>query len=91
MTVRELKKILAELDPEMDECQVVMSCDSEGNSYSPVADITDTGYCDDSKHYCIESLYFEEHGWDGNGFVSKEEWEGYKTEADRVVVIFPTN
>lgn len=91
MTVKELKEMLNELGSEMDDCQVCISSDAEGNSYSPVADLTDGGYCDDSSDYCIEGMYFEDHGWEGNCFDSKKKWEEYKKKADRVVVIFPTN
>jgi hypothetical protein len=91
MTVKELKQMLSELGPELDNCQVVMAKDSEGNSYSPVVDLTDTAYCDDDSEYCIEAVYFDEHGWEGNCFDNKEEWESYKKEKDRVVVLHPMN
>jgi hypothetical protein len=91
MTVKQLKEMLAELSSEMDECQVIMSCDAEGNHYSPMADLDDGCYCDDSKKYWIDSVYFDVHGWEGNGFTSEREWEGYKKESNRVIVLWPTN
>jgi hypothetical protein len=91
MTVKELKEMLKELGPEVDNCQVVMAKDSEGNSYSPVVDLTDTAYCEDASEYCIEGVYYDEHGYLGNCFDSKEEWENYKKQSDRVVVLHPMN
>jgi hypothetical protein len=91
MTVKELKQMLNELGDELDNCQVIMSSDSEGNSYSPVDGLTDTAYCENSSKYCIESVYFDEHGWDGNCFDNKDEWDAYKKKNDRVVVLHPMN
>lgn len=91
MTVKELKEMLNELGPELDNCQVVMASDSEGNSYSPVYGLTDTAYCEDSSDYCIDTVYYDEHGWEGNCFDSKEDWDSYKKENNRVVVLHPMN
>ena len=91
MTVKDLKQMLSELGSELDNCQVVMAKDSEGNSYSPVDGLTDTAYCDDSTKCYIDPVYYDEHGWQGNCFVSKKEWNSYKKESDRVVVLHPMN
>ena len=91
MTVKDLKQMLSELGSELDNCQVVMAKDSEGNSYSPVDGLTDTAYCDEGDSYCIDTLYYDEHGWEGNCFESKEDWDSYKKESDRVVVLHPLN
>lgn len=91
MTVQELKEMLNELGDEVNNCQVVMAKDSEGNSYSPVDGMTDTAYCDEGDSYCIDILYYDEHGWEGNGFDNKEDWDSYKKTSDRVVVLHPMN
>lgn len=91
MTLKELKQMLSELGPELDNCQVIMAKDSEGNWYSPVDGLTDTAYCDESDSYCIDTLYYDEYGWEGNGFESKRIWDEYKKENDRVVVLHPMN
>lgn len=91
MTVKQLKAELAKLDPEMDNCQVIMSKDSEGNSYSPIYDVYNDCYCDDAKEYHIDSIYTDVYTAEENGFDSEEEWEAYKKKADRVIVFYPTN
>ena len=89
--MNELKKILEELPEELGNCEVVMSKDAEGNSYSPCVQVEDDGYCDDSSVYNIDSIYFDSHGYDGNCFDSKALWEDYKKAAFRVVVLCPMN
>jgi hypothetical protein len=87
MTVKKLKKLLAGLD---DNTPVLMSRDSEGNSYSPLSGY-DEGFVDSVKEYCIESYYSKGYNWEDNGFDSKEEWEEYQKKHDKVIVLFPTN
>lgn len=49
MLVRDLMAILEQLNPEL---EVVMACDSEGNDYSPLAQVD-------------EALYIAETTWSG--------------------------
>ena len=91
MTVNQLIKKLQKLPPEMGNKQVIVSADSEGNSYSPVADLSPNCYCEDSKNYYIEGVYSEDLTFEENGFESEKEWEEFKAKMDQVVVLYPTN
>jgi hypothetical protein len=89
MTVRNFKKILEGLD---DNTEVLMSKDSEGNSYSPLSGY-DCGYIDknDIESYYIESYFSERYNFRDNGFKNEEEWQEYKKKAMKVIVLYPVN
>lgn len=58
MKVKDLKELLSDID---DNLEVVLSCDAEGNKYSPLSD------------YCI-GMYEPETTWCGD-FYSQEDAE----------------
>lgn len=91
MTVNQLIRELQKLPKEMGNCQVIMSKDAEGNSYSPMAQINDDCYCKASKHYYIDSIYTDSFTYEENGFETQEEWDEFKLGMDRIVVVYPTN
>ena len=65
MKVKELKKLLENYP---DDHDVIMSCDSEGNSYSPLADIFSAEYVPDST-YSGELAYEDESDINYNSIV----------------------
>jgi hypothetical protein len=91
MTLRELKGILNALPDEFNDVEVAMSTDAEGNRYSPCVYVVTDGYCDDSSKYDIDPIYFDHHGYAGNCFESKKEWEDYKKNSKRLIVLWPMN
>lgn len=90
MTVKKLKKLLEGLD---DNTVVIMSKDSEGNSYSPLSGY-DSGWVDkdDLKSYYLENYFSEGYDFRDNGFESEEEWQDFlKKDAKKVIVLCPSN
>lgn len=89
MKIKELKAQLAEIGPEFDECEVVCQKDSEGNGYSPLADIN------------INAIYISENTWSGEVLFTEwsaydagmedEEWEEIKKNKPRALILGPTN
>ena len=89
MTVKKLKAMLSKLD---DSTVILLSKDSEGNAYSPLAGY-DSGYVDrdEVKSYYIDSYFSEGYDFRDNGFESEEEWQEYKKKAKKVIVLCPVN
>ncbi|MFC1454142.1 hypothetical protein ACFLQL_03080 [Verrucomicrobiota bacterium] len=54
MKVKDLIKDLNAFKAEDQEREVVMSCDEEGNNFSPLADVSFGLYDDDSRELCDE-------------------------------------
>lgn len=81
MKIRELIDLLNRYDP---ETEVVVSRDSEGNSFSPV-----DGYSD--------GIYVADNTWSGEMYEEEEfdqyvkEGEFSKTDAVKAVCLFPVN
>lgn len=74
MNVGELKKILEDIP---DDCEIVMSSDSEGNNLSPLA-------------FVGKAMYVPETTWSGF-LVAEEDYDDYQDEGDMVTVLWPTN
>jgi len=85
MKVKELKDELIKLPLDMDDCEVMLSVDSEGNDYKLLYNIADDGYYNDK----TGETYFEYHGYKGNGFKSEEDWLKFKNNNKKVVVFYP--
>jgi hypothetical protein len=81
MTVKELKEAIADLP---DGMEVHLSRDPEGNGYSPLHILDAAAYSDGDG-----GMYYEEHGWDGNGFDSQKDWDEYKADLQPVLVLSP--
>jgi hypothetical protein len=81
MTVAELIAELQQLDP---EALVVQSKDGEGNSYSPLADVSFGWYLPDS-------TWSGEWMHDGAENEPEYEWEGPTDKDVRAVCLWPTN
>lgn len=87
MKVSELVAKLLELPQEL---EVILQKDAEGNGYSPLSDV------DADEIYVCESTY---HGdvfqdsWthEEAGFPSPSEWESFKEDHVRCVVLSPVN
>lgn len=85
MTVRDLLEALEGIDPDR---LVVMSKDSEGNGYSPLADVNP------------DNIYVADSTWSGDiwpgeydseWFDDQEDFETIKAEGVSAVVLWPTN
>ena len=85
MTVKELISILSALDPDID---VILQKDSEGNGYSPLADV------DSDCIYLPDSTWSGEvvsTRWSSNeACMSPDDWEEFKNRK-RSVVLSPVN
>ena len=85
MTVKELKKAIANLP---DEMEVILQKDAEGNGYSPLRGAD------------YDAVYIPETTWYGEVYsiewtsddasMSDEEWEGIK-EKPRALILHPVN
>ena len=77
MTVKELRKLLFEVD---DDLEVIMSKDGEGNGFSPFSDLGEAYYVADSK-------------WSGDVYNEDdlEDCGIDKDEAKKCIVLWPTN
>lgn len=82
MTLGELKLQLLEIDPAMDDQEVVMSRDGEGNGYSPLAAIGLAFYAPTSTY--SGELYDPED-------VDSEDAEWLPDNAAKAVFLWPTN
>ena len=86
MTVRELQELIADLPPDM---EVILQKDSEGNGYSPLSSVDP------------ESIYAAESTWHGEVYDARwsaydagmedREWEQFKAEHPRCLVLAPVN
>lgn len=83
-----IKELIEKLYEFPQDYEVILSKDSEGNSYSPLVEI-------------VDGVYEEESTWSGD-FLSfdleyeewvftKEEWEDYKSKNKKVIVLYPIN
>ena len=87
MNVKNLKELIKDLP---DDMEVIMSKDSEGNSFTPLCEIDANNVYDPN----IE-------GWEVNPYyitwsaeeacLDEEEWERLKNEGQTAVVFWPTN
>ena len=85
MTIAEFIK---ELQQYPQEYEVILEKDAEGNSYSPLCGIMD-------------GVYESENTWSGDFKpfdaeyeeldFTKEEWEDYKSNNQKVIVLYPVN
>ena len=76
MKVKELINKLKELDGEL---KVILSKDSEGNSYSPLWN-------------CIEGFYFPTTSYSGETYFEEDyEDDPELKEGEKAIVFFPTN
>ncbi len=78
MTVKELRTYLNKLDESMDDLQVILQKDSEGNGYSPLAGADD------------DCIYEPDNTYSGIVY-SSEDAEEEGVEGDKVLVLYPTN
>lgn len=90
MMIEELRKIVNEIPPEMDKCQVILQKDSEGNGYSPLHGVD--AHC----IYVAETDYSGTvHGTDwtaDESCLEEEDWEEMKNNnKNKCVVLFPVN
>jgi hypothetical protein len=85
MTISEFIK---ELQQYPQDYEVILSKDSEGNSYSPLVEIVDGVYEEESTYsgdFLPFDIEYQEQG------ISKEEWEDYKSKNKKVIVLYPIN
>ena len=85
MKVKELIKELQSLDPEL-EC--VMAIDPEGNGYNQVRGADADGILPAGESVNrFDSMYFEEHGADGN-CMDEKEFQDLLKNGTRLVTIY---
>lgn len=88
MKVKDLHEILSELlevDPEM---EIIMSKDSEGNTFSPFADWSAGIYVAETSWY--GSVY--DINWSADdACMSEEEWIEFLDKNPRSIIFWPTN
>ena len=90
MNIKDLKKLVAEIPKEMDNAEVILQKDAEGNGYSPLAGVdTNAVYVPDSTW--SGDVYSKDFSADDN-CMEKDEWEKIKANPKlQCVVLFPVN
>lgn len=83
MKLSEFIEVLEALD--MPDAEVAIAGDSEGNSFRWFEDVA-TGYLDGED---LEEFCDAEWDWRDGGFESPEEWEQFKADNDKIVVLWP--
>ena len=86
MKISELKEVIKQFD---DDMEVVLQKDSEGNGYSPLADVDG------------DAIYIAESTWEGDVYsagwtaddacMEPDEWEEFKASNPKCVVLAPVN
>ena len=90
MKLKDLKEQLNSLPAELDECEVILQKDSEGNGYSPLCGVDENCvYLADSTY--SGDVYSLEYTAEDN-CMEEEDWEELKNDKNkRCVVLHPTN
>jgi len=90
MKLKDLKKKLNALPIEMDEHEIILQKDAEGNGYSPLSDIDDEAiYVPDSTY--SGDVYILEYSAEDN-CMTEEEWKNLKEDkTKRCIVLCPIN
>lgn len=88
MKLKQLRKLILGIPVSLDECEVVLQKDSEGNGYSPLAAVDDGGV------YIPESTY-SGYGYDMNwtayeAGMEEDEW-AKAIVRNRAIILAPTN
>ena len=89
MKLKQLKKQINEISTAMDDVEVVLQKDGEGNGYSPLSGVDDNAF------------YAEENSWSGyvlsgrwsakDANMTDSEWEEFKKTTPKCIVLLPTN
>lgn len=89
MTLKEFKNLINALPAELDDAIMICQKDSEGNGYSPLYGVDEN------------AVYKDETTWSGTVFFTKwsaydagmeeKEWEEFKKETPKCIVIRPIN
>lgn len=90
MKLKELKDYLNELPESMNDYQVILQKDSEGNDYSPLDGLdSEVVYVADSKW--SGSVYIKD--WSAyDCFLEEDEWESLKNNPNnQTIVLYPVN
>lgn len=87
MKVKELKKLVAAIPAELNDVVVLVQADAEGNGYDTLRGV-DTGALVVIHGYREIDVYDNDWSADDAG-MTDEEWEDFKKEAQRAVIIFP--
>jgi hypothetical protein len=86
MRVKDLKDIINAFPDSMDECEIILQKDAEGNEYSPMSDAVEVGI------YVAEStwsgqVYNPNSSAEDNGMYD-EEWEKLKDDKSKQCIVF---
>jgi len=90
MNVKEFRENINNLDPKYDNCEVIMQKDAEGNGFSPLYG------CDINAIYVADTTYSgevldSEWSHEDAAFESEAEWEKFKKEKPRCLILWPIN
>ena len=89
MKLKKLREIIKDLPTSLDDAEVVMSSDAEGNRYSPLSDLsTDAAYVPESTY--SGDVFYARHGVDGNCLESQEELDNLMKNFP-AIVLHPVN
>lgn len=89
MKLKELREQINNLPIELDDCEVICQKDSEGNGYSPLAGVDkDAIYTPDSTYSgdVVSTTWTAQEAC-----MSKTDWEIFKNENPRAIILYPTN
>ena len=87
MKLKEFKKIINQIPESMNDAEVILQKDAEGNGYSPVEGIDDN------------SIYIPDTTWMGVAYrtpdeccLEEDEWEAMKKNPKyQAIILWPTN
>lgn len=90
MKLKALKKYVNNLPKDLDNCEVVIQKDSEGNGYSPLSGVDeDTIYIPGSTY---DGEVYDRNSTAEDNCMEEEEWEALKNDPKkRCIVLFPIN
>ena len=90
MKLKELKEYIIQLPSYLNECEVILQKDSEGNGYSPLSGVDE------------HSIYIPDSTWGGDVYsmnhsaedncMEEEDWDELKEDpTKRCIVLYPIN
>ena len=89
MKLKELRELISSIPEVMDDCEVILQKDAEGNGYSPLEGL-------DPDAIWVPYNSYDGEVWSTNwsaadADMSEEEWEEFKGENVRRLVLHPVN
>jgi hypothetical protein len=84
MKIKELREWLATLPPEIDDHDLILQIDPEGNGYQKV-----NGFDEDCIFYEGDGMVYATDWTAEEADMTEEEWEEFKKENKPCVVVYP--